>query len=137
MPQLQLPVFQHGEKDLRSFRMFTSQMIVTGTAQPKDIVRTFGVPRLTVKRGVKWYRERGAEGFFQAAVRKRTGRVLQGEVLKKAEALLSEGQRGPEVARGLGLKGGGRAQPLQVLRDLDARSADVAALWTAVSLSVQ
>ena len=26
-----LPVFQHGEKDLRSFRMFTSQLIANGT----------------------------------------------------------------------------------------------------------
>ena len=98
-----LPVFQHGEKDLRSFRMFTSQMIVTGTAKPKDIVRTFGVPRITVKRGAKLYRERGAEGFFQPVVRKRTGRVLQGEVLKRAEVLLSEGQSVPEVARELGV----------------------------------
>jgi transposase-like protein len=98
-----LPVFQHDERDLRSFRMFTSQMIVTGTAKPKDIVRTFGVPRITVKRGVKLYRDRGAEGFFQPAVRKRAGRVLHDEVLKKAGALLSEGQSVPEVARELGV----------------------------------
>lgn len=99
-----LPVLQHAERDLRSFRMFTSQMVVTGTAKQKDIVRTFGVPLITVKRGVKLYRERGAEGFFQPAVRKRSGRVLQGEVLKKAEGLLSEGQSVPAVARELGVR---------------------------------
>ncbi len=98
-----LPVFQHDEKDLRSFRMFTSQMIVTGTAKQKDIVRTFGVPLITVKRGVKLYRLRGAEGFFKSTVRKPCGRVLKDEVLKTAATLLTEGHSVPEVARGLDL----------------------------------
>ena len=31
-----LPVFQHGEGDVRAFRLFTSQMIVNGTVKPKD-----------------------------------------------------------------------------------------------------
>src|SRR6516164_457247 len=53
-----LPVFQHGEGDVRAFRLFTSQMIVTGTVKPKDIVRAFGVPMVTVKRYVKVMRER-------------------------------------------------------------------------------
>ena len=57
-----LPVFQHDEKDLRSFRMFTSQLIVHGTVKQNDIVRAFGVPLITVKRSVKLYRERGAAG---------------------------------------------------------------------------
>ena len=45
-----LPVFQHEEQDVRSFRMFTSQRIVSGTVKPKEIVKTFGVPMITVKR---------------------------------------------------------------------------------------
>jgi hypothetical protein len=32
-----LPVFQHEEQDVRSFRMFTSQMIVSRTVKPKEI----------------------------------------------------------------------------------------------------
>lgn len=99
----QLPVFQHAEGDLRSFRMFTSQMIVTGTARQKDIVRTFGVPLITVKRGVKLYRECGAKGFFQPRVRKGSGRVIEGEIRQKAVALLTAGQSVPEVAEELGL----------------------------------
>jgi hypothetical protein len=39
-----LPAFQHQEQDVRSFRMFTSQMIAVGTVKPKEIVQTFGVP---------------------------------------------------------------------------------------------
>ena len=98
-----LPVFQHAEQDLKSFRMFTSQLIATGTVKQKDIVRTFGVPLITVKRSVKLYRERGAEGFFQPKVRKRSGRVLKGDVLKRARTLLEEGWSVPEVARELGV----------------------------------
>src|SRR5271157_5831150 len=78
MPQLQLPlfpagvspinkhmpVFQHGEEDLASFRLFTSQLIDQGTIRHGDVVRTFGVPLATVKRYVKLYREQGSKGFF-------------------------------------------------------------------------
>ena len=45
-----LPVFQHAEEDVRSFRLFTSQRIANGTARPKEIVQAFGVPMVTVKR---------------------------------------------------------------------------------------
>ena len=55
-----LPVLQHEEQDVRSFRMFTSQMIAGGTVKPKEIVQTFGVPMITVKRYVKLYRAHGA-----------------------------------------------------------------------------
>ena len=98
-----LPVFQHSERDLRSFRMFTSQMIVTGVAKQKDITRTFGVPLVTVKRGVKLYREHGAEGFFKPVQRKRSGRVLKDEALKNAGALLGAGKSVPEVAQEVGV----------------------------------
>ena len=43
-----LPVFQHEKQDVQSFRMFTSQMIVSGTVRPREIVKTFGVPMITV-----------------------------------------------------------------------------------------
>ncbi len=51
-----MPVFQHPVQDLESFRMFTSQMIVSGTVKPREIVKAFGVPMITVKRYVKLYR---------------------------------------------------------------------------------
>ncbi len=98
-----LPVFQHAEKDLRSFRMFTSQMVVNATVKQRDIVRTFGVPSITVKRSVKLYRERGAEGFFKPKERQRSGRVLKGEVLTRARTLLEESRSVPEVATELGV----------------------------------
>src|SRR2546428_4422964 len=45
--------------------MFTSQMIVNGTAKPKEIVQTFRAPMGTVKRYMKVYRDYGAKGFYE------------------------------------------------------------------------
>ena len=64
-----LPVFHHEEEDIGSFRMFTSQMIVNGTVKPKEIVKAFGVPTITVKRYVKVFREHGAKGFYETKAR--------------------------------------------------------------------
>lgn len=93
-----LPVFQHGEDDVRAFRMFTSQMIVNGTVKPKEIVRAFGVPMVTVKRYVKVMRERGSEGFYVRQPRHSSASVLKGEVLERAQQLLDEGGSVPKVA---------------------------------------
>lgn len=93
-----LPVFQHEEQDVRSFRMITSQMIVNGTVKPKEIVRAFGVPTITVKRYVKLYREGGAKGFYESKPRHSSASVLKGEVLEQAQRLLDEGRSVPEVA---------------------------------------
>ncbi len=98
-----LPVFRHDEADVQSFRMFTSQMIAGGTVKPKEIVRTFGVPMITVKRYVKLYRECGAKGFFEAKPRHSSASVLKGEVLEQAQRMLDEGRSMPEVAAELGV----------------------------------
>ena len=94
-----LPVFQHEEKDVWSFRMFTSQMIVNGTAKPKEIVQTFRVPMGTVKRYMKVYRDYGAKGFYEPKPRHSSASVLNGEVLERAQELLDEGQNVPEVGK--------------------------------------
>jgi len=96
-----LPVFQHDEKDVWSFRMFTSQMIVNGTAKPKEIVQTFRVPMGTVKRYMKVYRDYGAKGFYEPKPRHSSASVLNGEVLERAQQLLDEGQNVPEVGKQL------------------------------------
>src|SRR6266481_7187812 len=62
-----LPVFQHDEKDLKSFRMFTSQLIANGTVRQRDIVRAFGVPLGTVKRYMKVHRSAWDRRFLPAA----------------------------------------------------------------------
>ncbi len=65
-----LPVFQHDEKDVRGFRMFTTQLVVNGRVKPVELVRAFGVPMISVKRSVKVFRERGAKGFFEPKPRR-------------------------------------------------------------------
>jgi hypothetical protein len=96
-----MPVFQHEEQDVRSFRMFTSQMIVNGTVKPKEIVKTFGVPMITVKRYMKLYRDGGAQGFYAAKPQHSSASVLKGEVREQAQRLLDEGSSVPEVAETL------------------------------------
>ena len=93
-----LPVFHHDEEDIQSFRMFTSQMIIDGTVKPKEIVKVFGVPSITVKRYVKVFREQGAKGFYEGKPRKSSASVLKGEVLERARALLEQGRSVPDVS---------------------------------------
>jgi transposase-like protein len=95
-----LPVFQHAEGDLPSFRYFTSQLVVNGTVAQADIARAFHVPTVTVKRYVKRFRESSGKDFFTPP-RRRSPSVLKGEVKVKvkAQALLDEGKSVPEVAK--------------------------------------
>jgi transposase len=99
-----LPVFQHDEKDLKSFRMFTSQLIANGTVRQCDIVQAFGVPLATVKRYMKVYREQGNAGFFRLP-RRRSASVLTPEVKQRTQTLLDEGKSVPAVSREIGVAG--------------------------------
>jgi transposase-like protein len=99
-----MPVFQHEEKDLKTFRMYTSQLIASGQVRQRDIVRAFGVPQATVKRYMKLHREQGAAGFYRPS-RRRSASVLTPEVRERAQALLREGKSVPEVSREIGVAG--------------------------------
>lgn len=95
-----LPVFTHEAKDLASFRLFTTQRIVHGTASQGDIVKAFGVPITTVKRCCKRDRERGAAAFFQSPDR-RAGHRLNAQRLAQAQGLLEQQFGVPEISRPL------------------------------------
>ena len=97
-----LPVFTHQSDDLPSFRLFTTQLIVNGTASQGDIARAFGLSLTTIKRCVKRYRQRGAAAFFKPAA-KRNGHRLTPERLSQAQDLLNQGQGVPEISRQLGV----------------------------------
>jgi hypothetical protein len=94
------PVFQHGEDDLASFRLFTSQLVDQGTVRHGDVVRTFGVPLATVKRYVRLYRDQGPKGFFAPRPR-RSASVLKDEMKTRVQMLLNTGKSVPEVGREL------------------------------------
>lgn len=93
-----LPTFQHAKEDLKSFRLYTSQLIDSGVVRQADIVKAFDVPLATVKRYMRVYREQGAEGFFRQQ-RRRSASVVNGEVQRQVQELLDAGMKVPEVAR--------------------------------------
>lgn len=97
------PVFTHHQDDLRSFRMYTSQLIVSGSATGAQIQRAFGLPAVTVKRYVKQFREKGIESFWAPKVH-RGATVLTEDVLTKAQELLDEGLSRKDVALKLAIK---------------------------------
>ena len=98
-----LPVFQHAEDDLQSFRLITSQLIDMGVARQVDIVNAFGIPLPTVKRYLKLLRDHGSKAFF-AEPKRRSASVLKGERRQIAERLIEEGKSVPEVAQASGVK---------------------------------
>lgn len=53
----QMPIYQHLKDDYDSFRLITSQFIINGNCKQMDIVRCFGVSKISVMRWVKKYRE--------------------------------------------------------------------------------
>jgi len=97
-----LPVFTHAREDVASFRFFTTQLIVNGSATQGEVARAFRVPIITVKRCVKRHRTRGAAAFFTPAPR-REGSRLNAEVLAVTQGLLAQGQSVPEVSRQTGV----------------------------------
>jgi len=98
-----MPVFVHDAEDIDSFRMITAQFCVNGNTKQVDIIRAFGISKISIKRAVKLYREMGPKGFY--AKRKTRGpAVLTLPVLEQAQQLLDKGLETPEVADQLGIK---------------------------------
>jgi hypothetical protein len=93
-----LPVFSHAVDDLASFRLFTSQITVNGSATQAQVARAFGVPLVTVKRMCKKLRVEGAKGFF-APRPPCKGTKLTPELLPKVQACLDEGISHSEAAQ--------------------------------------
>ena len=87
----QLPVFTHAKGDVASFRMFTSQLIVQGSATSGQVQKAFGVPLVSIKRATKLYRTRGAAGFFAPKPR-REGPTLTPAKRDEARVLLTAGE---------------------------------------------
>jgi DNA invertase Pin-like site-specific DNA recombinase len=98
-----MPVFVHDEDDLASFRMITAQFCINGNATQAQIMRAFGVSKISLKRAVKRYRSEGPKGFYQPQKR-RGPAVLTPAVLSEAQHLLDEGLEPSQVADRLGIK---------------------------------
>ncbi len=99
----EMPVFSHDESDRNSFRMIISQFYVNGNATQSEIIKTFGIPQINIKRAVKTFRERGPAGFFNTLSRRKP-RVLTSEVIEKIQKLLDDGKSPREISNNFGLK---------------------------------
>lgn len=98
-----MPVFVHDEDDIATFRMITSQFVVNGNATQAEIAKAFGIPKISVKRGVKRYRDKGPRGFYERR-NTRGAAVLTPEVLHRAQVMLEEGEDLQAVGEALGVK---------------------------------
>ena len=96
-----LPVYQHAEGNLKTFRYNTSQLIDSGAAKAGEIAKAFGVPLATVKRYVKVYREEKEDGFFTTRSRDRSETKLTEEIKRQAAELLESGENVAAVGRRL------------------------------------
>ena len=97
-----LLVFTHAQEDLAAFRLFTSQLIVNGTATGGEIRRAFGVPKVAVPRAVTKYRAGGAGAFFVPPT-PRQGRQLSPERLIEVQGWLDPGQSVPLISAHTGV----------------------------------
>ncbi len=101
----QLPLFSHAEEDIPSFRMILSQFYVNGVATQSEIVKTFGIPPITLKRAVKTFRMHGPSGFYPSAKQsKRKPRVLTDQVISEVQNRIDSGVGIKEISLELNLK---------------------------------
>jgi len=119
-----LPVFTHDVDDIHTFHMITSQFCCTGSAKQSDIVRAFGVTKISVSRAVKRYREKGPGGFYTPRV-SRGPAVLTPTVMAEAQRLLDEGSSIPEAAETLEIKRNTLAKAVRAGRLHTAQRKDI------------
>jgi transposase-like protein len=98
-----MPIFSHHVEDVRSFRLIASQLVENGVASQAEIVRAFGVSKISVKRYVKCYREEGIAGFFSPR-RTRSAAVLTSDVLRSVQKSLDNGEEVSSICKELSLK---------------------------------
>ncbi len=100
----EMPLFAHDEKDVQSFRMIMSQFYVNGNATQSEIIKTFGLPAITIKRAVKLFREQGPAGFYVSQQPTRKPRVLKPEIINKIQRLLDDDVDIKEISKKLDVK---------------------------------
>jgi len=85
------------------FQVLTAQLIDAGACTQAEVVRAFGVPKISVARAVRRYREGGPAAFFKTRRGRRGGTVLTAEVLAAAQRLLDREAGRAAVAEELGV----------------------------------
>lgn len=98
-----MPVFQHSETDIASFKMIVSQFYVLGMAKQSEIVSAFGLNAQLLKRAVKLFKAKGSPGFFEPK-KNRGPAVLTETVIKDVQGMLDQGMTPGSIAQQLGQK---------------------------------
>ena len=68
------PVGRHAAGDRRMFQVLTSQLIDSEACTQAEVIRAFGVPKASVARAVRRYRDGGVGAFLRAAAAVAAGR---------------------------------------------------------------
>jgi transposase len=98
------PIGRHPPGNRRMFQVLTSQLIDAEASTQAEVIRAFGVPKASVARAVRRYREGGIAAFFGPRRGRRGGTVLTPDVLDEAQRLLNDGCEAAGVAEELGVK---------------------------------
>lgn len=86
----QMPIYQHQEDDMASFKVFLCQSIIIGNATPSQIKRTFRLAGKELNDWLKQYREEGPAAFYGKAGQIRSKRVKE---VKDVHPLLSQASK--------------------------------------------
>lgn len=101
-----VPIFSHSSEDLQSFRFITSNLIIQGLCQRKDIANTFHVSTDSVYSNVKKLQTQGEESFFGPECRHGYSHKLKGEKLKQAQQCLDKEMSQCATAKRVGVREG-------------------------------
>jgi len=98
------PVYLHGSKDMKMFRLVTAQLIESGACRQVEIINAFGVSKSSVIRSQHRLRDGGPEAFFKPRPGRKGGTVLTPALCEKAQALFNEGESRRDVSDVLSIR---------------------------------
>ena len=101
-----LPIFNHSENDMKSFRMISSSFINNGICKNIDIIKVFNVSKSSVIRSSQKFKDNGSPAFFSNKKTRGSATILTPSIIEEAEELLSYGFSCMEIAQKLKIKVG-------------------------------
>jgi len=91
------PVFMHDADCLRSFKMFTAQLVSQGACRQIEVIKAFGVSKSSVARSVEKFQSGGTAIFFKPK-KGRGSKVFTEEVNDQLDELFASGMNTKEAA---------------------------------------
>jgi transposase len=101
-----LPIFNHSEDDMKSFRMISSSFINNGICKNREIIKVFNVSKSSVIRSSQKFKDHGGSAFYANKKTRGSATVLTLSIIEEAENLLYDGFSCSEIAKKLKIKVG-------------------------------